>query len=422
MLARIIENTRLLRVRDMIEQIGQSLSSLKITVGALLLLWLLTFFGTLYQVEYGLYAAQQRYFYSWFFMVFKIIPVPGAKTVLLVLTINLISACVYRYRFEPKKYGILIIHYALIFLLVASSMTHYFAKESYIAFNEGESVGVSYNYYDSELTLWREAYDETGRISRDIEAFSAHAIKIGDPIVFSNYNVTLIPEYYHEHARPANFGAPDVASVSGLTALSYMKFPLEREQILPGGLFTVITEFKAATPQDVRTKLQSNQSNAQAQNPRIEYDRSSQTVRTEQKILLWEADPEPYVLETAEGPLYLRLQRKRYPLPFIVTLNDFIKEDYYGTEQAKNFESKVTLHHDNATQESRIYMNTPLRIDNYTFFQASFAQDNQGRERSILAVVYNTGYWVPYVASILLVLGLIVHFIYMFVARHVRKT
>ena len=56
-------------------------------------------------------------------------------------------------------------------------------------------------------------------------------------------------------------------------------------------------------------------------------------------------------------------------------------------------------------------MNHPLRHAGYTFYQASYAIDATGRETSTLAVVHNRSRVVPYVGTVVVGLGLAVHFI-----------
>ena len=62
------------------------------------------------------------------------------------------------------------------------------------------------------------------------------------------------------------------------------------------------------------------------------------------------------------------------------------------------------------TGESRdvlIYMNQPLRYDGKAFYQASFGK---GDTLSVLQVVENPGWLIPYVSTVLVTLGLLVHF------------
>jgi hypothetical protein len=59
-------------------------------------------------------------------------------------------------------------------------------------------------------------------------------------------------------------------------------------------------------------------------------------------------------------------------------------------------------------REVKIKMNTPLRYGGLTFYQASFDQDDRG---SILEVVRNPSWVTPYLACLLVGVGLGVQFL-----------
>ena len=111
-----------------------------------------------------------------------------------------------------------------------------------------------------------------------------------------------------------------------------------------------------------------------------------------------------------EGHAYrLAMRNRRQYLPYSVTLKKFSHDVYAGTDIPKNFSSLVRL--DNpGTGESRdvlIYMNQPLRYDGKAFYQSSFGKNDT---LSILQVVENPGWLLPYVSCVLVALGLLVHF------------
>ena len=56
-----------------------------------------------------------------------------------------------------------------------------------------------------------------------------------------------------------------------------------------------------------------------------------------------------------------------------------------------------------------IQMNDPLRYRGYTFYQASFMQGET--ETTILAVVKNVGRLFPYISSIIMCIGLLIHLV-----------
>ena len=80
-----------------------------------------------------------------------------------------------------------------------------------------------------------------------------------------------------------------------------------------------------------------------------------------------------------------------------------------GTDIPKNVSSLVRISNPTSGEERDvlIYMNQPLRYDGKAFYQASFGK---GDTLSILQVVENPGWLIPYVSTVLVTLGLLVHF------------
>ena len=103
------------------------------------------------------------------------------------------------------------------------------------------------------------------------------------------------------------------------------------------------------------------------------------------------------------------LRPKRYYLGYSLTLIDFTHDKYIGTGIPKNFSSKVRLYDQDKQpiQDALIYMNHPLRYSGKTFYQASFGKNDT---LSVLQVVENPGWLLPYIASIIMGLGLLIHF------------
>src|SRR5687767_7164573 len=90
------------------------LISLRLTVICLALGILLIFFGTLAQVNEGLYNAQDRWFRSFFVWTqgpgWRVPLFPGGYLIGTVLLMNLIAAHIARFQLSWKKLGIHVIH------------------------------------------------------------------------------------------------------------------------------------------------------------------------------------------------------------------------------------------------------------------------------------------------------------------------
>jgi hypothetical protein len=103
------------------------------------------------------------------------------------------------------------------------------------------------------------------------------------------------------------------------------------------------------------------------------------------------------------------MRARRYYLPYAVTLKKFSHDSYAGTDIPKNFSSLVHLSNPARGEERDvlIYMNQPLRYDGKAFYQASYGK---GDTLSVLQVVANPGWLLPYLSCALITLGLLLHF------------
>jgi hypothetical protein len=119
----------------------------------------------------------------------------------------------------------------------------------------------------------------------------------------------------------------------------------------------------------------------------------------------------------------LVMRPARYYKPYSVTLQKFTHEQYAGTQIPKNFASRVTLidPERSTNRDVLIYMNHPLRYRGETFYQAGFQNDDSA---TILQVVHNPSFLAPYVACVIVAVGLLFQFGYHLVGfgRQRRRT
>ena len=119
--------------------------------------------------------------------------------------------------------------------------------------------------------------------------------------------------------------------------------------------------------------------------------------------------PQPIKLGDAEYDIALRY--KRYYKPFSMYLVDFRFDRYVGTETPKNYSSEILLTDPEKGQDKRpvtIRMNEPFRHRGETFYQGGF--DPRTETTTILQVVRNPGWLLPYVACTMVALGMLIHF------------
>lgn len=116
-----------------------------------------------------------------------------------------------------------------------------------------------------------------------------------------------------------------------------------------------------------------------------------------------------------DGKTYdLELRHRRTYKPYSMTLLDFRKDDYVGTSTPKNYSSDVYLLDPSRNvdrEKVHIWMNNPLRFAGETFYQSDFGIDPKTqREFTVLSVVSNFGWMIPYVGCMIVGTGMLFQF------------
>lgn len=127
--------------------------------------------------------------------------------------------------------------------------------------------------------------------------------------------------------------------------------------------------------------------------------------------------PKPMLptLESDGRTFELALRFRRNIKPFMFELENVVLEQYTGTAIPKDYSSYVRiLDESGATlQEGRIWMNSPMRFRGETYYQSQYtsaAQSPMRVEQTVLQVVTNAGWLIPYVSCVLVGLGMFAHF------------
>lgn len=350
------------------------LASVQITVVCLFLLFVLTLWGTIAQVHQGLYIAQERFFNSFYFMAGGFFPFPGAQLVLWVMFFNLVAATITRFRkYKNWSYaGILLTHFGLWLYFIAAFVTFQLAKESNVRLAEGSSTNVSTSYTEWEIAYWKEK-----DFPRKVTAIDTRLLHKGKVVPFSNVQWQLkLDEYYPNaigftKALPAD--GKKYLNASGITVLQSKKIEQEREKNTAGAILTFINKGEA------------------------------------KEFILYGSEDEPMAFKVGEETVYFALRHTKFQLPFKIKLDEFKAEFHPGTQMAKSYESWVEVIKSTGSRKAHIYMNNPLREKDYALYQSSYDVDDAGNKHSTLAVVKNAGSFLPYVACMVVFLGLALH-------------
>ncbi|MGD0812119.1 MAG: cytochrome c biogenesis protein ResB [Verrucomicrobiota bacterium] len=390
----------------MIHRFVSIITSLRLTVVCLVAALILVFVGTLAQVDLGLYAAQAKFFRS-FFVYWTpgggrlSIPVfPGGWLIGLVLLANLLAAHVKRFRFTPRKYGILLVHSGLIFLLVGQFMTEIFQVESTMRIE----VGGTKNYSEAPRRAELAVVDVTDPDKDKVVVIPESVLAKGGEIRAPDLPFALRVERYLPNSTPAGPMTGEgekIRATQGIgRQLLFSPAPITTDmdsEDNPAALIQVVSDKGPVGDWTVSTWM--------TRYP--EFERLQNSLGS---ILGNTSLTQPQSFTFGGRTWHIALRPVRYYKPYAMTLLAFHHDLYPGTDIPKNYSSNVHLH-DPATGEDRdvkIFMNSPLRYRGETYYQASFEPGDRG---TILQVVRNPASITPYVACSLVALGLVVQFL-----------
>jgi hypothetical protein len=358
-------------------------TSLRLTVVCLALALLLVFFGTLAQVDLGLYKAQNEFFRSFFIYwgpkgaSWKVPVFPGGYLIGGVLLINLLASQFQRFVFTASKIGLWMVHVGLILLLLGQLLTDLLSRESTLHLREGEARNYSETEREAELAVsdvTDPAGDKVVAIPQGVLA-GEKDIRVGD-LPFT----VRVKQFFANSVvedRPAEAAQPPAATQGiGLRA-TVKELPrvteMDRRDV-PSAVVEVVTPHGSLGTWLVSEFVQ---------------------------------QPQSFTLNNRTYELALR-QRRHYK-PYSIQLLKFRHDVYPGTDIPKNFSSRILLQRPDTGEkrEVLIYMNNPLRYSGETYYQSGFDPDNHG---TILQVVHNPSWLTPYFSCVLVGVGLIVQF------------
>ena len=357
-------------------------TSLRLTIVCLVALMILVVACTLAQVSLGTWGAVEVYMRSWLVWwqvpgtSFLIPVLPGGALVGLVLLVNLVSAQTKRLERSWKKAGIWIAHAGLVLLIMGEFVTGLAQRETQLAIEEGQTV----NYVESPREMELALVDVTDPAYDDVFSVVGPVLARRSSLAVPGTPVTLLVRGYHRNAFLGNRRPQDPPSIATVGV---------------GTQVVVVPEAPVSRDEEI--------------NRSVAFVEPVVAGQSQGVFLVSNAIDAPQTF-TAGGRTYqLSMRHWREYLPYAVTLRDFRHDVYPGTQIPKNFSSQVHIVNP-ARGESRdvlIYMNQPLRYEGKAFYQSSFGKNDT---LSILQVVENPGWLLPYLSTLLVMIGLLVQF------------
>ncbi len=414
------------------------LSSMILSVVLVVLLGLLTWLGTLAQIDNSTYAVQQEYFESWF-VVAKLpvsiwgthlfdmkVPLPGAYPVMGLLFVNLMVGGLVRMKWNVRNSGILITHLGIALLLVAGFVKMHYSYAGNLSLYEAPPADAAgapgrvyqssrfVSFHDFELALLVDKGDQIEeRVVPEQALWPARlpASKLPEGAISGpGRTVTLTPEGlpftlevtdFVDHARALPKG-PMVSSpcevVDG-NVLQPQRWPpgqQPRSEAEIAGCYVKVVPKNGAPIRGIVWGF-----------PRLPFDEARY----------------PFAF-TVDGVRYgLDLRHVVRELPFALKLDRFQKLDHPGTMSPKDFRSYVSVTDERGEQKAEIFMNYPLRRDGFVVYQTSWGPQPMGGPPwySVFEVSYNPSDMWPMLACFVIAAGLLIHFV-MKLARFLDST
>ena len=361
------------KIDKMNNKISKLISSPLIFSYTVLWLIVLVFFGTIAQKDIGLYASQMKYFSSYYFTILGFIPLPGGRLTVMIMTINLFSSLFKKSLWKLKKIGIIIVHIGGLLLLLGGGVTAYFSSEGNMVISEGDSSDHVNDYHTMELAFVNTSLED----SLEYTVFDSPILSVGNSIKYDNLGIEINIIDMIKNVRIENRISPSDSIYKGLLK-DFVLLPKQPEKEATQNRPGIILKIGG----------------------------TGQITDGIYGIFLGQRTPDRFTLNDQD--FFTEFRRKRTYLPFAIQLTDFEKIMHPGTDIAKSYSSEVNLIENDNSRRILIKMNEPLRHRGYTFYQASFI-DDLPRETTVLATVKNHGRLFPYISSIIMSIGLLIH-------------
>lgn len=385
------------------KRIFRILSGFEIAVVCLSLLFILTFFGTIEQKWFGLWTTIHKYFDyesvfvqptrwdgKWIFA-----PLPGAYWVIVVLSVNMFLGGIIRARKGWRKAGVLVSHFAILFMLVAGAVSSFYKEEGQMHVVEGEKSDYAQKLFKHDIEVFQ--YDENGDREEPAIVRSEHIKNLGTKgqldVTFEKFDFTLHIDKYLPY--------------SVLALATPTSRPQAGEKVVDGFYLT-----------EVEKNIEQEERNT----PGCYVTVKDQDGDAIQRLVLWSGNPYP-VSFTHEGKRYgVTYLMEVWPMPFVVELHKTFGEYHPNTGNGtpenpgipRWFQSNITKVDGEEREDYKIVMNEPARHDGYTLYQSGFNGAGRGvTPSSTFAVVNNPSDKWPEYALYASAIGLTGHFVVM---------
>jgi hypothetical protein len=303
-----------------------------------------------------------------------------------------LAAHLTRFKLSWRRTGIITIHLGVILLMAGELVTGLYAVESRMVLQVGESASFIDHSRKVELAFTSSATGRTVAIPQGL-------LKTGATITHPDLPVDVeVTEFLKNTTLRPVAGGSDTDVLVSNSGGRYRVAPAVEES-------GVKTEQREDMP-GVAVRLR---------------EKGTGKVLGERLFSLWEYrngpalrqfSTIPFTVTVGESRIVVSMRNERIHKPYTIELLDFEHSKYVGTDTPKDFAStvKLTDHETKEERHVRIWMNHPLRHRGETFYQSGTIAGERKDSGTVLQVVRNPGWLLPYLSCAVVTLGMLLHF------------
>jgi hypothetical protein len=438
----------------MLKKVVKIFASLKLAVGVIILLAILTAVGTIVESRYDAFAAQKLVYHTWWMY-----------SVLGLLSLSLIAVMVDRWPWKEKHIPFILAHIGILVLLAGSVMTAEMGLDGTMRFGIGEKnrfVTVP----TTDLIIWSsfdgDRYSKI--LEKEVDFFRKHPkdkpfkVDLAEgPLVIDDYNPYVIPNRQVVATDKPRSGAGIRYQLQGSRANTsdwVLQSRPESNKAVQVGLANVVigpAPLVLAPQNAIYLTPKNDQEVAyiltyqdEKRKPKRGVLKEGDSVETgwmdlqfrlirflpmaeetfDFKVIqrptplttsavkvnfqgksYWTQLNDVLKIFTEQSVYIITYGNRRIDLKFDIFLKKFEVGRYHGTNRAASYQSLVETPEG---EEVLISMNEPLKYKGLTFYQASFEEGPDLQPKSsILSVNYDPGRWVKYLGSLIICLGIV---------------
>ncbi|MFO0976553.1 MAG: cytochrome c biogenesis protein CcsA [Planctomycetaceae bacterium] len=312
-----------------------------------------------------------------------------------------------------KRGGIALLHFGVAMLMISELQVGLVAKENMVMLIEGESTTFARDVRERELAILYR--DENGKedwvtVSEGmLLKASPPASNTGTSSEFSKPGDKVTPSQIISLADREHIQLPFDLAVRSFVRNSKLRGLTPGEELkLARGLssFATVDEMPPVTGMDD----QQDQSSVFVDLIDREKGDILASLLVSQNVSELQGPGLAEKVRVGEKEYYFYLRFQRNYKPYEVKLLDVSRKNYVGTATPRDYRSEIEITDDGNTETFTLWMNNPLRYKGETFYQSGYNELENGKEATTLSVVRNSGWMLPYIACMIVTVGMFAQF------------